>query len=262
VVFVELGDVVGIVSFRKAQRFEYLVEITRNSVFHFSWCQLNFCWATVNFQQGGEKCVTNVAMACRPERMIRPSITTRASAEEKARFVTVAASSGLSELALALKAIRMVLQPDTCPTRPYASAPTGVVATDRITIRLRLGDGEAIARRASQRGMKASTYLAALVRVHVAANPPLAAQELSALKRSMVVLAATGRLLAQGSRAPMDATLREDLQRTRAAVSALEQRTGWRPAKDPPLLTLATPSCRSSTTAYRRSRSESRLTST
>src|SRR2546425_11341110 len=72
-----------------------------------------------------------------------------------------------------------------------------VAATDRITIRLRPGDGEAITRRAAQRGMKASTYLAALVRAHVGVNPPLAASELVALKRSVIVLAALGRLLAR-----------------------------------------------------------------
>ena len=61
--------------------------------------------------------------------------------------------------------------------------------TDRITIRLRPGDHQVIARRAAQRAMKASSYLAALVRAHVAANPPLAATELAALKQSVVVLA-------------------------------------------------------------------------
>jgi len=84
-------------------------------------------------------------MACHSERIIRPSITARASAEEKVRFATLAAASGLSESALALKAIRMVLRSGS-PTGPSASAPTLDVATDRITIRLRPGDGEAIAR--------------------------------------------------------------------------------------------------------------------
>ena len=141
------------------------------------------------------------------------------------RFAILAADSGLSESALALKAIRMVLKPDAAPARTAAAAPAREPATDRITIRLRPGDGEAIARRASQRGMKASTYLAALVRAHVAASPPLAAHELSALKQGVVVLAAIGRVLAQIARAPSAGMMREDLQRTRAAVAALEQRT-------------------------------------
>jgi hypothetical protein len=159
-----------------------------------------------------------------PERPILPSITVRPSAEEKARFSALAAVSGLSESALALKAIRMVLKPDAANAGTAAAATAREPATDRITIRLRPGDGEVIARRASQRRMKASTYIAALVRAHLAANPPLAEQELSALKQGVVVLAAIGRCLVRTLRAPSAGMLREDLQRTQAAVAAVEQR--------------------------------------
>jgi len=71
--------------------------------------------------------------------------------------------------------------------------------------------------------MKASAYVAGLVRGHIVANPPLAERELAALKQSVVVLAALRRLLAQGRFAP--GVTREDLQRTRAALADLEQRT-------------------------------------
>ena len=89
---------------------------------------------------------------------------------------------------------------------------------------------QAIARRASQRGMKPSAYLAALVRAHLAVNPPLAARELAALKQSIVVLAGLGTLLAETARNPAwmgrrREELRQKLSRTRAAVAALEQRT-------------------------------------
>jgi hypothetical protein len=74
--------------------------------------------------------------------------------------------------------------------------------------------------------MKPSGYLAALVRAHVAVSPPLSANELAALKQSVAVLAGVGRLLAQAIRPPSSPGLaREELQRTRAAVAALEQRT-------------------------------------
>ncbi len=78
--------------------------------------------------------------------------------------------------------------------------------------------------------MKPSAYLAALVRAHVALNPPLPARELAALKQSVGVLAGLGTLLAQTARNPaLDGLEREELRRklsrTRAAVSALEQRT-------------------------------------
>jgi hypothetical protein len=78
--------------------------------------------------------------------------------------------------------------------------------------------------------MKDSAYLAALVRAHVAANPPLAADELAALKLAVTVLAGFGRLLARTAREVtqarlMNPDLQEDLNRTRALVAALEQRT-------------------------------------
>ena len=133
----------------------------------------------------------------------------------------------MSESALALSAIRSI--EDSGSLDPYATGPAES-ATDRITIRLRPGDGEAIARRASERGMKPSAYLAALVRAHLAVNPPLAARELAALKQSVVVLAALGTLLAETAHNPALSgpgleDVRQTVSRTRAAVAALEQRT-------------------------------------
>lgn len=163
-------------------------------------------------------------MLGRAERTIPPSITVRPSPEEKARFATLAAISGLSESALALKAIRTVLKLDAVLAGTAAAATARDPATDRITIRLRPGDGEAIASRASQRRMKISTYIAALVRAHLASNPPLAAHELSALKQSVAVLLAVGQFLAKSARAASTDMMREDLKRTRAAVAVVEQR--------------------------------------
>ena len=158
-----------------------------------------------------------------------PSITARLSPDEKDRFTTLAHARGLSESALALAAIRVVIATDSGSLDSYATAPR-TLATDRITIRLRPGDGQAIARRASQRGMRPSAYIAALVRAHVGMNPPLAANELAALKQSIVVLAGLGRLLVETARNPaMVGTAREDLRqqlsRTRIAVATLEQHT-------------------------------------
>ena len=78
--------------------------------------------------------------------------------------------------------------------------------------------------------MKPSACLAALVRAHVSVNPPLAANEVAALKHSVVVLAGLGTLLAQATRSPAlsgpgSEDLRQNIGRTRAAVAALEQRT-------------------------------------
>jgi hypothetical protein len=166
-------------------------------------------------------------MSCRSARSSLPSITVRVSADEKDWFATLASSRGLSESALALSAIRSVK--DSGWLDPYATGPRSP-ATDRITIRLRPGDGQAIARRASERGMKPSAYLAALVRAHVAVNPPLAAKELAELKYSIGALTDLGMLLAETAHSPALAgprleEVRQNISRTRAAVAALEQRT-------------------------------------
>jgi hypothetical protein len=156
-----------------------------------------------------------------------PSITARPTADEKRRFAELASSRGMSESTLALIGIRSLLDSNGPPAR-WVEKPAP--ATDRITIRLRPGDHETIAGRAAQRAMKASTYLAALVRAHVAANPPLAAAELAALKESIIVLTGLGRLLAQAARSPslggeQQEDLRRQLRRTHAAVAAVEERT-------------------------------------
>jgi hypothetical protein len=166
-------------------------------------------------------------VSCRSSRSPLPSITVRLSADEKNWFATLARSRGLSESALALSAIRSVK--DSGSLDPYATG-TRTPATDRITIRLRPGDGEAIARRALERGMKPSAYIAALVRAHVAVNPPLPAKEVAALKQSIVVLAELGPLLTQTAHNPALSgprleEVRQIISRTRVAVAALEQRT-------------------------------------
>jgi hypothetical protein len=147
-----------------------------------------------------------------------PSITARPSPEEKARFVNVALSEGMTESALALKAIRTYLS--FAPAAPNTWPDTRVRATDRITIRLRPGDGGWVARRAAERGMKGSTYIAALVRAHISRHPPLPADEIRALKRAVSVLAEMARILK--SKSSVHVT-RDDLHHTRAAVAAVER---------------------------------------
>jgi hypothetical protein len=170
------------------------------------------------------------SMTDRVAKALAPSITARPSAAEKARFTWLAERAGMSESALALIAIRNLLDSDGKTPQTPTGTPERVVATDRITIRLRPGDGTAIARRAAARGMKISAYLAALARAHVRADPPLPATELAALKESVEVLAGLGHALARVARNPTltgperDA-LRRDLGYTRAMVAALEQRT-------------------------------------
>ena len=159
-----------------------------------------------------------------------PSITARPTLAEKQRFAELADSRGISESALALIAIRAVLESNGSAIG-RVSAPLGwQPATDRITIRLRPGDRCALNQRASQRGIRSSTYLAALVRAHISASPPLTIDELAVLKQGVGVLAKlnralshTAKCIAQGG--PIPPELQKELSLTRAMVAALEQRT-------------------------------------
>ena len=157
-----------------------------------------------------------------------PSITARPTPAEKQRFAELAAARGLSESALALIAMRALLRSNTvASTAATQLMATREPATDRITIRLRPGDRHNISDRAARRGMKTSAYLAALVRAHIAANPPVPAAELSNLKNMVAVLAALSRVLAQLDRRVRETgegarELETNLYNTRVAVRALE----------------------------------------
>jgi hypothetical protein len=155
-----------------------------------------------------------------------PSITARPTPEEKRLFAAVAARRQISESTLALIAIRALLDSDI-PDLP-ANRSSGP-AVDRITIRLRPGDRDAIRQRAAERRMKDSAYIAALVRGHVAANPPLATHELAAFKVAVSALAWFGRVLARTAREAAQAgvlprDLQQDLGRSRALVVDVERR--------------------------------------
>lgn len=109
-----------------------------------------------------------------------PTITARPSVDEKRSFAELAAHRGVSESTLALQAIRMFLGVNASPTGTEATEKPHTPSTDRITIRLRPGDRIALNRRAEARGVRPSRYLAALVRAHVRASPPLTIDELLA----------------------------------------------------------------------------------
>jgi hypothetical protein len=156
-----------------------------------------------------------------------PSITARPTPQEKRSFAEVAAKLRVSESTLALIAIRTLLdsQPPDLPPRTSSSNP----AVDRITIRLRPGDRLAIRHRAAERRMKDSAYIAALVRGHLAANPPLTTHELAAFKLAVSALVDCGRFLARTAREAAQAgvlprDLQQDLSRSRALVSDVERR--------------------------------------
>ena len=159
-----------------------------------------------------------------------PTITVRLSPEEKQRFAELAAGRGLSECSLAIITLRALLIPGTSPAVDTPSASPRKAATDRITIRLRPGDGAALESRAARRRIKTSTYLAALVRSHIAADAVLTAAELETVKQAVIVLAGVGRLFSRIARSgsqggSLTPELHQALAQTRSVVAAVEQRT-------------------------------------
>ena len=138
-----------------------------------------------------------------------PSITARPTPQEKRLFAAIAAKRQLSESTLALIAIRSLIDSDVPGLR--ANTSSSGPALDRLTIRLRPGDRLAIRHRAAERRMKDSAYIAALVRGHVAANPPLATHELAEFREA-----------AQAGVLPRE--LQQDLTRSRALVADVERR--------------------------------------
>jgi hypothetical protein len=97
---------------------------------------------------------------------------------------------------------------------------------DRISIRLRPGDGRQLRLRAQARCMKPSTYVAALVRQHVGGSAPLPGPELRALKLVLAELSATSRRVRavpadRHTAASAVAELGLQLEQVRAAVAAV-----------------------------------------
>ena len=130
----------------------------------------------------------------------RPSITAWTTREQKVRFATLAASRGLSESRLLGLMIDSVLARNLTDPRVeqcYGDTPKG----DRVTIRLRPGDGQLLRMRAQSRGMNFSTYAATLIRANVRADPPMPSEELARLELGLAQLRAVGVSFREATRA-------------------------------------------------------------
>src|SRR5258708_5555020 len=154
----------------------------------------------------------------------RSSITAWPTRDQKTGFAALALSRGLSESKLLGLLIDSVLE-----RNPLASAGDErhdeIGEGDRITLRLRPGDGKWLRLQAQRRGMKYTSYAAALIRAHVRANPPMPIEELAQLERSLAEISAIGRRLNQiagavGEREGVDPALRVELA---AALQPVEE---------------------------------------
>jgi hypothetical protein len=157
----------------------------------------------------------------------RSSITAWPTADQKVGFAALALSRGLSESKLLRLLIDSVLARnpvDKARDERHSEAEEG----DRITLRLRPGDGKWLRLRAERRGMKYTTYTAALIRAHVRMDPPMPLEELAQLERGLAEISAIGRRLNQiagllSERQGVDSGLRVELAPFRQAVEELRQ---------------------------------------
>ena len=155
----------------------------------------------------------------------RSSVTAWPTRDQKVAFAALARSRGLSESKLLGLLIDSVM--DRNPIEPAGDDRHGEAGKrDRITLRLRPGDGEWLRLRAHARGMKYTTYAAALIRAHIRANPPMPLEELARIERSLAEISAIGRRLNQiagavGEGHRVDSELRVELAAVRQAMEEL-----------------------------------------
>jgi hypothetical protein len=121
--------------------------------------------------------------------------------ETKARFAALARNQGITTSALLKRLVDASLVPTTVikPLSPDSVEP--VVASGRLSIRLRADDLVLLRERAAAREMPTSTYVSLLVRSHLRSVTPLPTVELVALKRSVAEVSAIGRNINQIARA-------------------------------------------------------------
>ena len=193
----------------------------------YSHHTVNDARAEIRTEAADEVAAAKTACGGRHPRRRVFSITARLSSDEKTRFEALARHFGLSQSTLASRGIRILLDGD----KPWSRQQPQIdrehtAASDRLTIRLRPGDGIEVIRRATERGMKPATYVSALVRAHISANAPLPTAEMNALKICLGVLSNLETVLANTSRhgfpsGPAGEVYREAIRRTRDEIAAL-----------------------------------------
>ena len=158
---------------------------------------------------------------------VRQQIATWATPERKGRFAALAHSRGLSESKLLGLLIDSVLERNPIDESTEVCRDAAGEG-DHISLRLRPGDGKWLRLRAEKRGMKFTTYAAALIRAHVRADPPMPLEELARLERGLAEISALGRRLNQiarrmGKGQGVDSVLRVDLAAVLQVAAELRQ---------------------------------------
>lgn len=125
-------------------------------------------------------------------RIRSPLLAARVAPELKLAFDALADREGVSSSALLTRVLRTVLDLNESLPRAVVLPSTG---NERLSLRLRPGDREALEALARSRKLRAATYVTALVHSHLHSCPALPMQELAAMKVAASHLAATSRHL-------------------------------------------------------------------
>jgi hypothetical protein len=128
-------------------------------------------------------------------------VAARMTAEKKQRFAAMAHNRGLSESSLLNKLIdgALIISPPIDPVVSQDVRP--LPATGKVSVRLRPDDLMLLRERERGRELPAGTYVSLLVRAHLRSLTPLPTAEFSALRQSLLQVAAIGRNLNQIARA-------------------------------------------------------------
>jgi len=126
-------------------------------------------------------------------------LTAWVSQQTKQRFVALARQGDVSESALLKHLVELTLQ--TANLDGFKAREEGERRVGRLSVRLRPDDQLLLRERSRSRGMPAATYVSVLVRAHLHSLSPLPKEELLALRRVVLELAAVGRNLNQLARA-------------------------------------------------------------
>jgi hypothetical protein len=128
-------------------------------------------------------------------------IATRVTAEMKERFAAVARRQGLAQSVLLKRLVAATLWAADTTSLNLEEPSKPLPASGKISVRLRSDDLLLLRERASARGMPSSTYVTFLLRGHLRSLTPLPTAEFSALRKSLMEVAAIGRNFNQMARA-------------------------------------------------------------
>jgi hypothetical protein len=128
-------------------------------------------------------------------------IAARVTPEMKERFAAVARHQGTSQSALLKRLIEAALITAAAVAPAVDEQPKPLAASGKISVRMRPDDLLLLRERAKARAMPSSTYVSFLLRGLRRSLPPLPMMEFSALRKSLMEVAAIGRNFNQIARA-------------------------------------------------------------